>query len=72
MLPGDELVDLFPGTGIVSRAWAELGRLPSPGARADASQGYRGDTFADGISDAGHWADGTASQEYSDDGPVAS
>ena len=24
MLPGDELVDLFPGTGIVSRAWAEL------------------------------------------------
>jgi hypothetical protein len=24
MLPGDELVDLFPGTGIVSRAWREL------------------------------------------------
>jgi len=26
MLPGDHLVDLFPGTGIVSRAWAELNR----------------------------------------------
>ena len=24
MLPGDELADLYPGTGIVSRAWAEL------------------------------------------------
>lgn len=24
MLPGDELVELFPGTGIVSRAWKEL------------------------------------------------
>ena len=27
MLPGDELVDLFPGTGIVGRAWAELSSL---------------------------------------------
>jgi hypothetical protein len=26
MLPGDELVDLYPGTGVVSRAWAELSR----------------------------------------------
>jgi len=24
LLPGDELVDLFPGTGIVGRAWANL------------------------------------------------
>ena len=24
MVPGDELVDLFPGTGVVGRAWAEL------------------------------------------------
>jgi hypothetical protein len=24
MLPGDTLIDVFPGTGIVSRAWAEL------------------------------------------------
>jgi len=24
MQPGDELVDLFPGTGVVGRAWAEL------------------------------------------------
>lgn len=43
MLSGDELVDLFPGTGVVSRAWAELGRLPSSAARADASQQYSGD-----------------------------
>lgn len=26
MQPGDELVDLFPGTGAVLRAWRELGR----------------------------------------------
>ena len=40
MQPGDELVDLFPGTGIVGRAWAELSRgAPtdvSPGALRDA------------------------------------
>ena len=24
MLPGDELVDLFPGTGIITRAWMNL------------------------------------------------
>jgi hypothetical protein len=29
MLPGDELEDLFPGTGIVTRAWRELNR-PDP------------------------------------------
>lgn len=27
MRPGDELEDLFPGTGIVSRAWAELSEV---------------------------------------------
>jgi hypothetical protein len=26
MLPGDELVDLFPGTGVVGRAWAQVSR----------------------------------------------
>lgn len=30
MLPGDELVDLFPGTGIVTRAWAELSSYQRP------------------------------------------
>ena len=30
MLPGDELVELFPGTGIVTRAWSELCRRPEP------------------------------------------
>lgn len=27
MRPGDEIRDLFPGTGIISRAWAEVSRL---------------------------------------------
>jgi hypothetical protein len=31
-LPGDELVDLFPGTGMVGRAWGELAR---PGVRRE-------------------------------------
>lgn len=39
MQAGDELVDLFPGTGIVSRAWNELSR---PGA-SDASPKAPGD-----------------------------
>jgi hypothetical protein len=33
MLPGDDLEDLFPGTGIVSRAWAEV----SHGSSSDTS-----------------------------------
>ena len=39
MAPGDELVDVFPGTGVVSRAWAELSSTPT----ADASVEYSGD-----------------------------
>jgi hypothetical protein len=39
--PGDELADLFPGTGIVGRAWVELGGrlVPSPAAASDTSPG---------------------------------
>lgn len=29
LMPGDELVDVFPGTGAVGRAWAELSRRAS-------------------------------------------
>jgi hypothetical protein len=36
---GDELVDLFPGTGIVGRCWAELSRRASPEYSDDASSG---------------------------------
>lgn len=36
MVPGDELVDLFPGTGVVGHAWEEL----SSRARSDASHEY--------------------------------
>lgn len=52
---GDELADLFPGTGIVGRAWLELGGLlsplqegqPSPPAEAsgDTSARAMGDAF---------------------------
>lgn len=30
ILPGDTLVDLYPGTGVVGKAWAELSRLGIP------------------------------------------
>ena len=30
MLPGDELLDLFPGTGVVSRSWRELSAVARP------------------------------------------
>lgn len=39
MRPGDELIDMFPGTGIVGRAWDELSRS----AVDDASSLQRGD-----------------------------
>lgn len=54
MLPGDELLDLFPGSGVVGRAWASVGadgdpssgaatrRSPAPGADG-ASRTPRGD-----------------------------
>jgi len=35
MLPGDTIDDLFPGTGIVSRAWAELSASAGAGRRDD-------------------------------------
>jgi hypothetical protein len=41
MLPGDTLIDLFPGTGIVSRAWAELSS--GAGATVTTSLGPGGD-----------------------------
>lgn len=45
MLPGDRLVDLFPGTGVVSRAWASLtpARTTLAVGVGDASPGYRND-----------------------------
>jgi hypothetical protein len=38
-LPGDDLDDLFPGTGIVGKAWANLSRA----ALDDVSHGYQND-----------------------------
>jgi hypothetical protein len=40
MRPGDELVDLFPGTGIVSRSWRELSSVAP--AASDAVAGVLG------------------------------
>lgn len=70
LLPGDELVDLFPGTGIIGRAWAEAS-LGAVGTRrfldaatadvvedlADASQEYSGDASLPGADDAPASAD---------------
>lgn len=30
MIPGDDLIDVFPGTGVVTRAWAELSHVARP------------------------------------------
>ena len=49
MRPGDELVDLFPGTGIVSAAWREL----SLGTSATSSSDRVTIAVADDVADAG-------------------
>ncbi|MBX3205092.1 MAG: hypothetical protein KF764_08480 [Labilithrix sp.] len=69
MLPGDELVDLFPGSGVVSRAWSNLSLRssatlsPAPGADGvgDASARARGDASARARGDASARARGDAS-----------
>jgi hypothetical protein len=59
LLPGDTLDDMFPGTGIVGRAWAFLSR-PSEAkdapraARADVSVEASEDTSAPGVADMSH------------------
>lgn len=66
MLPGDDLVDLFPGTGIVGRAWAELSAKASgDGTVADPGMD---DASSSAPSDASVSAEGDASHEYFDDG----
>jgi hypothetical protein len=47
MRPGDELADLFPGTGVVGRAWAEL----SSSARANASPSAPTDASSAAVDD---------------------
>lgn len=59
MQPGDQLDDLYPGTGVVGRAWAAA----SSGAFDDASARAAGDTSPRGIGD--------ASPEYCCDGRAA-
>jgi hypothetical protein len=50
MQPGDTLADLFPGTGIIGRAWDELSRTaagePSPEYSRDPSSGDDEDVSA--------------------------
>jgi len=47
MRPGDELVDLFPGTGVVTRAWRELSALQG----RHLSLAAAGDTSGAGVAD---------------------
>jgi hypothetical protein len=65
MLPGDELVDLFPGTGVVGRAWASVGAQPSARA-ADGTRHLEGPANTSGRRRR-RAALGDASREYSDD-----
>lgn len=58
LLPGDELVDLFPGTGIVGRAWREASLTDRADASARAacdapSPEPAGDPSPRGVSDGG-------------------
>jgi hypothetical protein len=60
MQPGDDLADLFPGSGIVGRAWAELSRAAADDGRRRAAgdDGRRrtpahDDTSSPGVGDAG-------------------
>jgi len=41
MRPGDELLDLFPGSGVVTRAWRELSATPRPRTAAIVVAGSR-------------------------------
>ncbi len=49
MQPGDQLVDLFPGTGVVARAWEALSSRAAGDGRRYLSLGADGDAFADGM-----------------------
>lgn len=76
MQPGDELVDLFPGTGIVGRAWADLSR----GSPRDVSVGALrdgpsprgvGDASGAALGDVSRAAAGDGSSRAADDGASA-
>ena len=47
LAPGDRLDDLFPGTAVVSKAWAELSRLEERRRSAPASTALGGDVAED-------------------------
>lgn len=70
MLPGDTLADLFPGSGVVGRAWAEMSRS-SPG---DASRAALGDGRTESSARAPRDASSRAAQNESlqpgRDGPL--
>ncbi len=68
MLPGDDLVDLFPGTGIVSRAWAELSSRSSA---THPSRRSSSDTSAASTSDVSRSCRGDGSQPGSGDTSLA-
>ena len=59
MAPGDQLVDLFPGTGVVTQAWEALSSRAAGNGRRYLSLGADGDASADGLGDASPGALGT-------------
>lgn len=61
--PGDSLDDLFPGSGVVGRAWREL----SNGSAGDVSPRAAGDGSSPGGGDASPAPRGDPSEEYSGD-----
>lgn len=52
MQPGDQLVDLFPGTGVIGQAWEALSSRAAGDGRRYLSLGADGDVSADGLGDA--------------------
>jgi hypothetical protein len=73
MRPGDELEDLFPGTGIVSKAWASLGADADAGLSVEYSNdGYLSSAARVGVSlGAAQAAPGDVSSRYQDDGQAS-
>lgn len=53
MAPGDQLVDLFPGTGVVTRAWEALSSRAAGDGRRYLSLGVDGDASLGALADGG-------------------
>jgi len=70
MAPGDQLVDIFPGTGVVTQAWEALSSTPRGDARRYLSLGADGDASLGPRGDASPRPGRDASADGMGDGPV--